>query len=1086
MPPTQEEKLAQLQQLQQQLQQLQALKAQQDAGTPATFIPPWSDKPNEALDVATRIGSASARATAAIPGFLLDALTSVPAATMAAVAPAGGIDRKKAWDLGQKIADEYLRPEGRYTRIGPALLEKERDIPLLGKGRFLRTGETPEDWKWTRRGETAAEFLTPDILIGGPKTLAPKLYEKAATRIPAGVKALLKPQVLNSLLAAIGYQGAKEIAPESPAAQATSSLVTPLLAKAPFSAAGSAYRNIVKPTVRTMALGSEAEPLAMELARGRLSADQTPQAIKVTREALAAKRAVPTEFAPYQTGIEMVARENPKLADVAQGRLKTGGSPFREAYKERRAARGQAWTEAAESMKPGGAPEDVGTLAGRRKEIIENVRGRGMEEAREGAKRMEEALGARLEPHQTGGKVREALLGRKGEAEAGVRAGYEGVKNIKQTANISKYKKSLSAAKKDWFRKGYPQMDSDTSRVYQNFQKLNTGMKEGAKGKKIPNDLTTFDELEGIRQQANAALKNANPRSAGFINEHLKPTIDSIFDDAAKGGQFSAKSVRELKTARALRQQKGHLFERGASKDVFNKEYGDFKLYKSEVPGRYFEPGDKGFEKASQYKKITKGNKEQMAAMEEYAIQSFRNKAAPGGVVKPREAERWLREHDGALKVFPELKAKLSKVKNAQDAVDTLEAQFKVAERKYNKSALGQFTEGKESREVIHKMLRNKERGPAQIEDMMSKIGNDKAVLAGVREATMDYVSSKILNVREEVGGTGLHKLLKNKSFEKMFKQVFGGSNEWNRLKQIDKDMQSAGALEYYAKEAGGGGSDTYTAFSTVTSGIRQAAIDRFRGHMAFKHPAKSRLVRTLYKKFADVSEERIEKALSDMLMDPKLLEQSLRVSEKELVETLTSKFSNYLLFQPPRVAGRVGLSNISNRGENNETSKRMSQALSSGTYSVEPLKKKEMSIEPEKPKKNIVDAIIWQESRNRPNLTSNKGAKGIMQLTDATGKELYKRMGGKEHFGKPYDGYDPDMNKEIGTYFFEEILKPKYGNIKLALAGYNMGETNLDAWLRKAEALGKEPTFDNISKLKNFPRETREYVPSVLKYMES
>ncbi len=67
-------------------------------------------------------------------------------------------------------------------------------------------------------------------------------------------------------------------------------------------------------------------------------------------------------------------------------------------------------------------------------------------------------------------------------------------------------------------------------------------------------------------------------------------------------------------------------------------------------------------------------------------------------------------------------------------------------------------------------------------------------------------------------------------------------------------------------------------------------------------------------------------------------------------------------------------------------------------------------------------------------------------------------------------------MNIAYGTYLLRYLIDHYNGNVVLALAAYNAGETNVDRWVANAQAHGHPLTISEIP----FP-ETRLYVQRVL-----
>jgi hypothetical protein len=85
-----------------------------------------------------------------------------------------------------------------------------------------------------------------------------------------------------------------------------------------------------------------------------------------------------------------------------------------------------------------------------------------------------------------------------------------------------------------------------------------------------------------------------------------------------------------------------------------------------------------------------------------------------------------------------------------------------------------------------------------------------------------------------------------------------------------------------------------------------------------------------------------------------------------------------------------------------------------------------------------LVCAIINQESRWNPNAVSPKGAIGLMQIMQGTGKQacgLNKKQ-----------LYEPAKNIDCGVSYFTKLLK-RFGDEKLALCAYNAGPHRVVKW---------------------------------------
>lgn len=114
-----------------------------------------------------------------------------------------------------------------------------------------------------------------------------------------------------------------------------------------------------------------------------------------------------------------------------------------------------------------------------------------------------------------------------------------------------------------------------------------------------------------------------------------------------------------------------------------------------------------------------------------------------------------------------------------------------------------------------------------------------------------------------------------------------------------------------------------------------------------------------------------------------------------------------------------------------------------------------------------LVASVIYNESRFRDQ-TSEANARGLMQITPATAKEIERLSGGTDFVLE--DLSDPDVNIAYGTFYIRHLLDAFGQNEIAALAAYNAGQGNVAGWG------GSSLTLDDI----RFP-ETRSYVEDVL-----
>jgi len=120
-----------------------------------------------------------------------------------------------------------------------------------------------------------------------------------------------------------------------------------------------------------------------------------------------------------------------------------------------------------------------------------------------------------------------------------------------------------------------------------------------------------------------------------------------------------------------------------------------------------------------------------------------------------------------------------------------------------------------------------------------------------------------------------------------------------------------------------------------------------------------------------------------------------------------------------------------------------------------------------------LVAAVIFAESHYRDQ-TSAAGAKGLMQITPETAHYIAQKSGGVEF--ETADLGTPQVNIAYGSFYLRYLLDHYEGDTTLALAAYNGGEGNVDRWVSRARAEGRELRVQDIPFA-----ETRHYVEKVL-----
>lgn len=123
---------------------------------------------------------------------------------------------------------------------------------------------------------------------------------------------------------------------------------------------------------------------------------------------------------------------------------------------------------------------------------------------------------------------------------------------------------------------------------------------------------------------------------------------------------------------------------------------------------------------------------------------------------------------------------------------------------------------------------------------------------------------------------------------------------------------------------------------------------------------------------------------------------------------------------------------------------------------------------------KNLVYAVIKQESNFNDGASSKKGAIGLMQLMSETAEEIAFELDVDEA-----NLYNPETNIQFGTKYLADLLS-RYQSKELAVVAYNAGFGNVDKWIAQGVIKGDGSDLENVPY-----RETNMYLRKVMKNYE-
>ncbi|MCR4437047.1 MAG: lytic transglycosylase domain-containing protein [Clostridiales bacterium] len=123
-----------------------------------------------------------------------------------------------------------------------------------------------------------------------------------------------------------------------------------------------------------------------------------------------------------------------------------------------------------------------------------------------------------------------------------------------------------------------------------------------------------------------------------------------------------------------------------------------------------------------------------------------------------------------------------------------------------------------------------------------------------------------------------------------------------------------------------------------------------------------------------------------------------------------------------------------------------------------------------------LVFAIIKTESNFNPKAQSRKNAKGLMQITDETGKWAANKNK-LENF-KTEDLYNPEINILLGCWYIHWLMQQFNNDTDLVIAAYNGGNGNVNEWLKDKKFSSSGTSLEKIPF-----KETDNFVKKVKKY---
>ena len=123
-----------------------------------------------------------------------------------------------------------------------------------------------------------------------------------------------------------------------------------------------------------------------------------------------------------------------------------------------------------------------------------------------------------------------------------------------------------------------------------------------------------------------------------------------------------------------------------------------------------------------------------------------------------------------------------------------------------------------------------------------------------------------------------------------------------------------------------------------------------------------------------------------------------------------------------------------------------------------------------------LVFAVINAESGFDKHATSSKNARGLMQITESTAKEVNEITNSVDSLDEE-NIYNEDINIELGCQYLASLISRYNGNYYLAICSYNAGIGNVDKWISQGQISQDLNTTDVELPFK----ETTKYLKKVI-----
>ena len=278
----------------------------------------------------------------------------------------------------------------------------------------------------------------------------------------------------------------------------------------------------------------------------------------------------------------------------------------------------------------------------------------------------------------------------------------------------------------------------------------------------------TLAQIDAIRSDlgniAGRAIQSGDRRLSSVASQ-MADDIGSYIDESAATGQgFSPEQAAAYQEARTLRRQQGDTFERGAVGATLKRGQFGEQSPASTVPADLFFRGGGSPEAAQQFIAAAGGRPRALQAAQNYLSTMLRqNVTAADGTIDPARLARFQNDYSGALQAFPELRAGIQNVADAQAVVDQATLTQTARQAEMAGSPLNQFLT-KNPTDAVATILKS-QNSQAAVGRVMEQLRDNPASLAAFKRSVVEWFRGSIENAGvQPVSGEPFQSFAKLKS----------------------------------------------------------------------------------------------------------------------------------------------------------------------------------------------------------------------------------------------------------------------------------------------------------------------------------